>query len=75
MSISIQLPPDVEVRLQAIVANTGRNETFHITEAILDYLEDMEDYFDAEQQMEELKAGKTQLIPIEEIMKEYGMVN
>lgn len=75
MAISIELPKEVENRLQTLVINTGRNASFHITEAMLDYLEDIEDYYLANQQLEEIKAGRQKTIPIEEIMKEYGMVN
>jgi RHH-type rel operon transcriptional repressor/antitoxin RelB len=75
MTISIELPKDVETKWQMLMANSTRNELSYLTEAVIDYIDDVEDYFIAKQQVEDIKAGKIQTIPIEEIMKEYGMVN
>lgn len=43
--LSIQLPEDIEKRLAALAKKTGRTKAFHAREAILYYLEDMEDYY------------------------------
>ena len=37
MTISIQLPSDVETRLDQLANLTGRSKTFHIQEAIVEY--------------------------------------
>jgi RHH-type rel operon transcriptional repressor/antitoxin RelB len=41
--LSIQLPPDLERRLDVIAERTGRSQSEHAREAILRYLEDLED--------------------------------
>ncbi|MGH6899789.1 MAG: type II toxin-antitoxin system RelB family antitoxin [Geminicoccaceae bacterium] len=41
--LAIQLPPEVEERLSALAERTGRSQSEHAHEAILGYLEDLED--------------------------------
>ena len=45
MALSVRLPEDVEARLDALARKTGRTKTFYIREAILEHIEDLEDYF------------------------------
>ncbi|MCL4758388.1 MAG: TraY domain-containing protein [Rhodocyclaceae bacterium] len=73
MALSIRLPSDVEERLKNLAARTGRTKSFYITEAICEHLEDLEDLYLAEQRMIDIRAGRTQTVPLEEVMKRYGM--
>lgn len=73
MALSIRLPSDVEERLKNLAARTGRTKSFYITEAICEHLEDLEDLYLAEQRMIDIRAGRTQMVPLEEVMKRYGM--
>ena len=41
--LAIRLPPEVEERLGALAERTGRTKSAHAREAILRYLEDLED--------------------------------
>ena len=43
MPISLRLPADVEIRLAALSALTGRSKTFYATEAIVEHIDDLED--------------------------------
>lgn len=43
--LAIKLPKDIETRLAALAAKTGRTETFYAKEAILEYMDDMEDKY------------------------------
>lgn len=72
-AISIRLPDEIETRLTALAKLTGRSKTFYITEAILEHLDDLEDIFIAEQRLEDVRAGRSKTIPLEEVMKRYGM--
>lgn len=72
-AISIRLPDEIEARLKRLAISTGRSKTFYITEAILQHLDDLEDVFLAEQRLLDIRAGRTKTIPLEEVMKHYGM--
>jgi RHH-type rel operon transcriptional repressor/antitoxin RelB len=43
--LAIRLPEDVEARLTALAAKTGRTKTFYAKEAILEHIGDMEDKY------------------------------
>jgi len=73
MTISIQLPSDVETRLDQLANLTGRSKTFYVQEAILEYLDDLEDLYLAEHELEEIRAGRTKTTPLAEVMKRYDM--
>ena len=71
--LAIKLPPDIESRLDALAKATGRTKTFYAREAILEHLDDLEDLYLAEQRLIDHLAGKTQAMPLEEVMKRYGL--
>ncbi len=73
MALSIRLPDDVEARLKKLAAQTGRTKSFYITEAICEHLDDLEDLYLAEQRLIDIRSGKTQTVPLEEVMKRYGL--
>jgi Predicted DNA-binding protein with an HTH domain len=75
MPISIRLPEDVEHRLNELATLTGRSKTFYATEAILEHLSDLEDLYLAEHELEEIRAGRSETVPLEEIMRFYGLEN
>ncbi len=71
--LAIQLPEEIENRLEALARKTGRSKTFYAREAILEYLDDLEDLYLAEQQMIEVRAGRLKTIPLKDLMKQYGL--
>ena len=71
--LAIRLPEEIEARLENLAKLTGRTKTFYAREAILEYLEDMEDLYIAKQRMADIQAGRSKTIPLEELMKHYGM--
>ncbi|MEO1767944.1 type II toxin-antitoxin system RelB family antitoxin [Thiobacter aerophilum] len=71
--LAIRLPAEIEARLEALAKATGRTKSYYVREAILEYLDDLEDLYLAEQRLIDLRAGKTQTVPLEEVMKRYGM--
>ncbi len=75
MTISVQLPSDMENRLEQLAKRTGRSKSFYVREAILEHLDDLEDLYLAERELEEIRAGRSQATPLAEVMKRYGMEN
>ncbi|MGX2042268.1 type II toxin-antitoxin system RelB family antitoxin (plasmid) [Methylocaldum sp. MU1018] len=71
--LAIRLPAEVEKRLEALAQATGRTKTFYAREAILEHLDDLEDLYLAEQRLIDIRSGKTQTVPLEEVMKRYDM--
>ena len=43
--LAIRLPENIEARLVALATKTGRTKTFYAREAILNYMDDMEDRY------------------------------
>lgn len=54
--IAIRLPDDIEKRLDKLAKVTGRTKTFYAKEAILAYLDDLEDIYLANERLK--KPGK-----------------
>ena len=73
MAISLRLPEDLSTRLQTLAANTGRSKTFYMIEAIKEHIEDLEDLYLAEKRLADIRSGKSKTIPLEEVMKQYGL--
>ena len=73
--LAIRLPEEIEKRLATLAKETGRTKTFYAREAILEHLDDLEDIYMAEQELADIHAGRVKTIPLEEVMKEYGIVD
>ena len=73
MAVSLRLPDDISSRLQNLARLTGRSKTFYMIEAICEHIDDLEDLYLAEQRLIANRAGKSQSLPLEEVMKRYGL--
>lgn len=71
--LAIRLPAEIEARLDALAKATGRTKTFYAREAILEHIEDLEDLYLAEQRLVALRSGKSEAIPLDDVMKRYGL--
>ena len=71
--LTIRLPQEIEDRLNTLATATGRSKSYYVREAILEHLDDMEDVYLAERRLEDIRAGRSDTIPLEEVMKEYGL--
>jgi RHH-type transcriptional regulator, rel operon repressor / antitoxin RelB len=71
--LAIRLPPEIEKQLAALAKRTGRTKTFYAREAILNYLEDLEDTYIAEKALDKFYKSKQKTIPLAEVMKKYGL--
>ena len=72
-AVSLRLPDDVSRRLQQLADRTGRSKTFYMIEAIQEHLDDLEDLYLAEQRLIDLRTGKSETVPLDELMKRYGV--
>ncbi len=69
--LAIRLPAEIEKRLEELAKKTGRTKSYYVRQAILEYLEDLEDFYLAEERLRTF--GEAKAIPLEEIMKRYGL--
>jgi RHH-type rel operon transcriptional repressor/antitoxin RelB len=71
--LAIRLPDKIEKRLGRLAKQTGRTKTYYAREAILQYLDDLEDIYFAQKELEAIRAGRSKTIPLEEVMRLYGL--
>ena len=71
--LAIRLPEKIEKRLDRLAKRTGRTKTYYAREAILEYLDDLEDIYLAEKRLTEIRAGRVRTIPLEKVMRRYGL--
>ncbi len=72
-SVALRLPDEVAQRLNRLADRTGRSKTFYMIEAIREHLDDLEDLYLAEQRLIDIQAGKSQAVPLEEVLEFYGL--
>jgi RHH-type rel operon transcriptional repressor/antitoxin RelB len=72
-AVSLRLPDDVAQRLQSLADATGRSKTFYMLEAIREHLDDLEDLYIAEQRYQDMLDGKSQSVPLDEVMRKLGL--
>ncbi len=71
--VALRLPDEVAQRLNRLADRTGRSKTFYMIEAIREHLDDFEDLYLAEQRLIDVQAGKSQTVPLEEVIERYGL--
>ena len=73
--IALQLPPDIERRLEELAERTGKPTSFHVEQAVLDLLDELDDIHLAEQRLAEIKAGRTSTISLLDVMARHGLAD
>ena len=73
MPTTVQLPQDAEKRFEDLARKTGRSKEDYITEAVLEYLDDLEDIYLTEQALERIRRGEEQTYSLEEVERELGL--
>jgi RHH-type rel operon transcriptional repressor/antitoxin RelB len=71
--LAIRLPEDIEVRLEKLAKRTGRSKTFYARQAIVEYLDDLEDLYLAEQRWLSLQRGESLTVSLDEVGRELGL--
>jgi RHH-type transcriptional regulator, rel operon repressor / antitoxin RelB len=71
--LAIRLPETIEKRLDRLAKRTGRTKTYYAREAILQHLEELEDVYLAEKRLEAVRSGRSRTVPLEKVMRRYGL--
>ena len=69
--LAVRISTDIERRLEALAARTGRTKTFYAREAIEAHLDDLEDFYLAEDRLRDFRAGDA--IPLADLKVELGL--
>lgn len=73
--LAIRLPADIEDRLNQLAQSTGRTKTFYAREAIMEYLDDLEDIYLAEKRLEDIRSGLSKTVPLEQVERDLGLAD
>jgi RHH-type transcriptional regulator, rel operon repressor / antitoxin RelB len=69
--LAVRLNADMERRLDALAEKTGRTKTFYAREAIEAHLDDLEDFYLAEERMKGFRASDA--IPLSDVKAQLGL--
>ena len=69
--LALQLPPEIEERLEAVAGSTGKTKEECAARAILDFLESEEDFLLATERLGKKRPG----IPLEEVERQLGLAD
>lgn len=69
--LAVRLDELTEKRLERLAEKTGRTKTFYARAAIVAHLDDLEDFYLAEERMRDFRAGDA--IPLSELKAELGL--
>ncbi|MGB6553344.1 MAG: CopG family transcriptional regulator [Candidatus Binataceae bacterium] len=67
--LAVRLPGSIDRRLDNLARKTGRTKSFYVKKAILDFLEDREDYLLGLSRLEQ----STGRISLKEVARELGL--
>ena len=67
--LALRLKPDIEKRLSRLAKRTGRTKSFYAREAIIEHLQDIEDYYLASERIK----NPGRIYSAQEIKRELGL--
>lgn len=69
--LAVRLNKDIEARLERLAKKTGRTKTFYAREAIEAHLDDLEDFFLAEDRLRDFRHEDA--VPLADLKAELGL--
>ena len=69
--LAVRLDKELEDRLERLAEKTGRTKTFYAREAIEAHLDDLEDFFLAEERLKDFRSEDA--VPLAEVEKRLGL--
>jgi RHH-type rel operon transcriptional repressor/antitoxin RelB len=73
MPVSIRLPDELDRRLEFLARQTGRTKTFYILKALVERIDDLEDYYLAADVLERIRRGEENSYSSAEVRKDLGL--
>jgi RHH-type transcriptional regulator, rel operon repressor / antitoxin RelB len=72
MPTSVRLSPETEKRIDLLAAQSGRSKAYYLRELIERSLEDVEDYYLAEEVLERIRKGEEKVLTAEEFWRDLA---
>ena len=73
--LAIRLTDEIEARLDNLAKVTGRTKTFYAREAIVEYLDDMEDLYLSEKRYADIQARRAKTYTLSEVKARLDVVS
>ena len=73
MTVTIELDPDTERRIEALAARTGQSKAALLRELVTNGFENVEDYFLAAEVLERIRNGEEAVYSAEDVRRELGL--
>lgn len=71
--LAVRLDKETECRLNELALKTNRAKSFYVKQALSEYLDDMEDIYLGKKRLEDLRAGKDELVSFDDLKKDLGL--
>ena len=65
--LALRLPADLEARLDALARKTGRTKSYYAREAIVEYIDDLEDLYLAQKRYALIEKGKSKTLSLDDV--------
>ena len=75
MPVTVRLTPAEELRLDSLVAQTGRTRSFYVKSALAEYLDDLEDLYLAEQSLARVQSGTEATYTLAQVEAQLGLAD
>jgi RHH-type rel operon transcriptional repressor/antitoxin RelB len=73
--LAVQLPDDIDQRLDALAKATGRSKVSYVQEAVVEHLADLEDLYLAKRRLDDICAGRARTPTFAEVEHDLGLEN
>ncbi|MGI6252554.1 MAG: type II toxin-antitoxin system RelB family antitoxin [Aminivibrio sp.] len=70
---AVQIPEDLDNRLNALARRTGRSKSSFVREALMRQLDDIEDYYFGMETLERIRKGEERVYSSDEARRELGL--
>jgi RHH-type transcriptional regulator, rel operon repressor / antitoxin RelB len=71
--LALRLPQDLEARLEALARKTGRTKSFYAREALVEYIDDLEDLYLAQKRYASVEKGRSSTLTLDEVERRIGL--
>jgi RHH-type rel operon transcriptional repressor/antitoxin RelB len=71
--LGVRLEASLEKRLDTLARVTGRTKTYYVQRLIAEHIDDLEDIYMAQKNLEEVKSGKQKVLSSDEMWESLGL--